>query len=526
MDYLTLLQRPILAVKYDQSSRSLKTAGGGPLDDFWYQPATNSDDTDPATLFRSVAWVYRSVDLRAHAVASMPFRITSANGETELDTSDNYQNKLGWLPNPRRLFYLTEAALTCYGSAYWWRERNRVVTKAARYMRPDTVTPQIDATGLTGFVRIANGERKEATLQDVVYFWQPDAWVELGPPESSPLMAAIAASGVLYNLNQFSAAYFKRGAIKATLLTVQGAPVAAERDRLKTWWRQMVSGVRNAWSAELVNADAVTPVVIGEGLKELSSAELTAEKRQDIATALGIPSSVIFSESAGGLGGSGVVTQDEAHFYSKTIVPECELIAEALNEQVLEAIGYRLEFLPQTLDVFQEDENQRAAAFASYVAAGLPVDLVAEMLGLELPPNWTYEMLREQREKREEQAKEQFGMETPQEQPQEGEDEEDDDEDERDAKALADLRAWRRKSAKRGKLATFDSEWIPATVVDDVKAHGSNGWRDALDGVIAVYAGEEPAIERTPSIATDTTELVAALRSATEALLHGQPQPE
>ena len=99
MDYLTLLQRPILAVKYDQSSRSLKTAGGGPLDDFWYQPATNSDDTDPATLFRSVAWVYRSVDLRAHAVASMPFRITSANGETELDTSDNYQNKLGWLPN-------------------------------------------------------------------------------------------------------------------------------------------------------------------------------------------------------------------------------------------------------------------------------------------------------------------------------------------------------------------------------------------------------------------------------------------
>ena len=267
--------------------------------------------------------------------------------------------------------------------------------------------------------------------------------------------------------------------------------------------------------------------MIGEGLKELSSAELTSEKRQDIAQALGIPMSVMFSESANGLGGEGVATQDKLHFYEETIIPECEAIAETLNEQMLEPLGLSVEFLPDTLDVFQEDERQRSAAFATYVNAGLPIDLVGEMLGLELPPGWTYDKLRQMREEIEERQRVQAAARVPGTTGQEAQaGRAPTSDDERDAKALADLRAWRRKSAKRGRLAEFDSEWIPAPLVDDIKAHGSNGWRDALDGVIAVYAGEEPAIERTPSIAADTTELVAALRSATEALLHGQPQPE
>jgi hypothetical protein len=156
------------------------------------------------------------------------------------------------------------------------------------------------------------------------------------------------------------------------------------------------------------------------------------------------------------------------------------------------------------------------------VGAGLPIDLVAEMLGLELPASWTIDMLRQRREENEQRMQEQMEADS------DGMQDEEDEDEERQAKALADLRAWRRKSAKRGKLADFVSDYIPGAVVDDIKAHGANGWRDALDGVIAVYEGEEPepepAAKTLPS--TDTTELVAALRSATEALLHGHKQPE
>lgn len=541
MDYLSLLQRPFYETKYNPATKGLSTS---PLDDFWYQDAKHDDDTDPASLFRAVPWLYRGVQLRANAVAAMPFVVM--RGETEIDSSDDYKNVLGWLPNPRRLFYMTEAALCCFGAGYWWNERNRVATKAVRYVVPSTVEPVIEADGLKAFIRSANGRRVQVPPETLTYFWHPDPWVELGPPLSSPVMAAIAASGVLYNLNQFSAAYFKRGAIKATLLTVQGAPVAQERDRLKTWWRQLVSGVKNAWTTEIVNADAVTPVVIGEGLAELANAELTAEKRQDIAQALGIPQAVMFSESAKGLGGAGVANADERRFYADTVIPDCIAIADAVNEQKLAAQGLRLVFRPETLDVFQEDEAARATAFSAYVSAGLPIDLVAEMLGLELPASWSYDDLRKRREENEAQAKEQFGMEQAQQPP---DDPDDDPDDEAQAKTLADLRAWRRKSSKRGRLADFISDHIPAAVMDDVKAHSANGWRDALDGVIAayeffsepdtansaknamggviaVYEGEdaqpEPAAKAAPI--PDTTELVAALRSATEALLHGQPE--
>jgi len=512
MDYLTLLQRPFYETKYNTATKSVSTS---PLDDFWYQDAKSDDDTDPASLFRAVPWLYRGVQLRANAVAAMPFVVM--RGETEIDSSDDYQNALGWLPNPRRLFYMTEAALCCFGAGYWWNERNRVATKAVRYVVPSTVEPVIEADGLKGFIRTANGRRVQVPPETLTYFWQPDPWVELGPPMSSPVMAAIAASGVLYNLNQFSAAYFKRGAIKATLLTVQGAPVAQERDRLKTWWRQLVSGVKNAWTTEIVNADAVTPVVIGEGLAELANAELTAEKRQDIAQALGIPQAVMFSESAKGLGGAGVANADERRFYADTVIPDCIAIADAVNEQKLAAQGLRLVFRPETLDVFQEDEAARATAFSAYVSAGLPVEVVGPMLGVELPEGWTWDKIAAMKEEAAQQMADAM---------QPSQDSEDDpDDDEAQAKTLADLRAWRRKSSKRGKLADFISDHIPPAVMDDVKAHSANGWRDALDGVIAVYEGEdaqpEPAAKAAPI--PDTTELVAALRSATEALLHGQP---
>lgn len=504
MQPITLLQQPFLKTQRNPATKAIDLS---PLGDYWYAPRQDEDAPDPAMLFRAVPWLARSVQLRSNAVASMPFDIM--RGETVFDSSVEYQNKLGWLPNPRRLLYLTEAARSCSGSAYYWREHNRITTTGLRYIRWDTVEPEIDGKlGLTGFVRTVNGRRMNVPVETIVYHWMADPYVEFGPPTISPVMAALAASGVLYNLDRFASAYFARGAIKATLLTVSGAPVATERDRLKTWWKDLVSGIKNAFATEIINADSVTPVVIGEGLAELSNATLTAEKRQDIATALGVPQSVIFSESAKGLGGGGVAAQDDAHFYNKTIIPECEAIADVWNEQLLEPLGLKLVFRPETLDVFQEDENQRATAFSAYVAAGLPLEVAGEMLGLELPQGWTWEKIAAEKEKaREEMAAAMQGA---------GDQGQDDAEDTA-MRAVDDLRKWRIKSAKRGKLAPFTSDWIPVAVMDEIKAHGTNGWRDALDNVIVAYTGETP--EPVPVPVADTTELVAALKAATEALL-------
>ena len=478
-------------------------------------PSKASDQT--TTYYRGVAWLMRSVEMRSNAVASVPFRIM--RGETEIDNSVTWKNTIGVMPDPYRLLWLVEAAL-CFGPAYLWREVNRVKTTGLRYIVPATIEPKIDeVAGLTGFVRNIGTKRVEVPAETLLYFWKPDPFVELGPPQVTPVGAALAASGVLYNLDQFTAAFWGRGAIKATMLTVEGAPTKEAKDELKRWWEKVVTGINNAFSARVINA-SVKPIVIGEGLEGLQNNDLTNKQREDICTAFGIPFSVMNSTAAGGLGGGGVVSQDEMHFYDKTIRPECNFIAGALNDQLFTPMGLRIEFMLDGLDVFQEDENQRAASFKVYVDAGLPLEVVGEMLGIELPDGWTWERIAKEKEDRAAQVAAQM---QPAQIAAPGQPPEPDDEEQPEQPAkpnpfaskamLDDLRKWRAKSKKRGALADFESDAIPLGVMEAVKSHGENGWQAALDAAIAQTIPPTPA--------KDIGDLVQALTRATEALRNG-----
>lgn len=342
--------------------------------------------------YQAVPWLFRSVEMRANSVAKMPFRITQKGSKSKdaIDESADYQNAVGFLPNPVDFLWRLEAAASIWGAGYYWHSYNRVRTLGLRYLIPVTVQPEIDdETGLTGFTRWVNGQPRLASTRDIVHFWRPDPFVEIGPPEGSPVKAALAAAGVLLNVDLFAATFFQRGAIKATLLTVEGNPPKTEREALKTWWERIVSGIRNAFSTEVISS-SVKPVQIGEGINDLANTTLTEEKKADIAVAMGVPQSVIFSGSATGLGGGGVVRQDDKHFYDKTILPDCGWIQATLNDQVMHPNGYHWEFLPETLDIYQVEESALARSFQLYVDIGLPKSLAAQMVGIELPPGWDY----------------------------------------------------------------------------------------------------------------------------------------
>ena len=460
------------------------------------------------TYYRRVPWLFRSVELRADAVSSAPFRIM--RGETEIDHSATWKDTTGLLPEPSDLLWQIEAALTLWGTAYLWRERNRVKRLPLRYIVPATVEPEIDEmAGLQGFWRTLGAGRKWATPDDLLYFWKPDPTVELGPPTISPVTAAMSAAGVLYSIDAFAAAFVNRGAIKATLLTVEGNPTEEEKKRLKSWWNRAVAGIGNAFSSNVFSA-AVKPVIVGEGLESLANTELTAVRREDIATAMGIPQTLLESTYAGGIGGGGVVTQDEKHFFDKTVRHECEFIAGVLNDQLWKPQGLRMEWLLDTLDVFQADEHERATSFKLYADAGLPKSLVAEMLGLELPDGWTYEDLDpdEPEPQPVPPALDPFAGQQP-EQPQEVEYE--DDKEDVARKALLDLRAWRRKSKKAGRLAEFVSEVIPDAMMTAIRSAGDE-WLVALDAAI------EDAVAPAQPVPAGVGDLVKALRDATAAL--------
>ena len=393
------------------------------------------------------------VQMRADAVGSMPFAIYS--GEDIIDESEQWENKVGFLPNPRRTLRLLEMSLALMGRAYQYRVMQGRNTVRLKYLNPETIRPKLDEDkGLIGFIRTLPGGQRFLPVEDIIYYWLEDPYKEIGPPDSCPGKAALMASGVLANVDEFMAGFFKRGAIKAMLLTVQGQPPPAERKKLEEWWGRVVSGVKNAFGAHVVNADQIKPVVVGEGLKELENNTLSSDKRNDIATALGVPVTKLFSGSAGGLGGGGIVEQDDFRFMQDTIVPECEFVASVLNEQVFESLGLRFEFRPETLDVFQQDEKERAGAFALYCQAGMPPSVVAEMLGLELPDGVSYDSLDEWELEKFERSAAVYGERMGQQQASNARDDED--------SFKSHLDKWQRKAVKRGpgKAVPFESEYI------------------------------------------------------------------
>lgn len=341
--------------------------------------ADAAERTKGAMLFGSVPWLHRGVDLRAGAVASMPFAIM--RGKTDMDSSDEWENKVGFLPNPVNLLWLIEASLTMANRAYLYRDLLGSRTLDVRYITPTGVKPKFDRThGLVGFERAVVGIPKMFPPEAFVYFWKPDPYKEIGPSDNSPAQAAAAAAGVLMNVDAFAAAFFGRGAIKATILSVPGSMSKEERDRLKSWWDGLVGGIRNAWKAAVVNADEVKPTIVGEGIESLKNTELTREKREDISTALGIPQTLLFSDAAT----NATAGEDQLHFLKHTIVPECEFIQSILNEQVFEPMGMRFEFRPETMSEFQEDETKRSTALQQLTSAGLDLIVALEVLGYEL----------------------------------------------------------------------------------------------------------------------------------------------
>jgi HK97 family phage portal protein len=343
---------------------------GGPSD-------TNGGlDFSPLDLFARVPWLYRAVDLRAKAVSSVPYALYKGKSKTDLVEAPAYESILRGM---KQRLYLTEAALCLYGKSYWVTDTNRWgLNITPRWIVPTTMSEEYGENGLTGFVRTLKNQEYRLAPEQVVYFWTPSLTTELGPGVP-PAAVALHAAGVLHNLDAYVEQYFQRGAIRSTMLVVEGNPPPAERDRIKGLWRRIM-GIKQAYDAEIFS-DKVKAQTIGDTARDTAAVELTGQKREDVATALGVPQTLLFSNAAN----FATAMADRLNLYDETIIPECDLIEEVVNEQLLKPLGLRLEFQPKRLEVYQESEVQKADALTKLT--GKPILSVNEARAmLEMDP--------------------------------------------------------------------------------------------------------------------------------------------
>lgn len=339
--------------------------------------AWTPEDDDPdsgAALFgvrrarRAVGTLYRCVDIRAKAVSHTPFRIEQAGRELPPDdpTASALTGRL------RRMLYLSEAALCTYAAAYWELGTNRVgLNLTPFWLAPQTVTPITTTAGIEGFRRTAPGGVAEfrqrvgrsepPQFKGLLYTWLPGIEDELAP-DIAPARVALLDAGVVNGLNEVLAAFFKRGMVKVTLLTVEGNPPAAEMEKVQSWWRRLVSGSRSAFRSVAVRA-SVKPTVIGEGVKDISAPGIRTAHRTGVAETMGVPQSLLMSEVLAG----GTADAEMLGFYEFTVLPQCELIEAAFNEQYLSRLNMRMAFEPEKLAVRQAAELAKAEAVARLI---------------------------------------------------------------------------------------------------------------------------------------------------------------
>lgn len=472
-------------------------------------------DDDPRQYYKIVPTLFRGVSKRANAISTLPWALVQ--GETDYDTSEDYQNKAGLVKNMSQMLYLIEFSLVMSGRAYWKREKNPAGYDKLRHLDPTSL--QLDekraVNGELVWKRYENNVVREYTTKEIIYLWYPDPYVEIGPPDAWPVKTALMACGVLANIDEFAKAYFERGAIKATLFSMSGAS-RQTAEEFETWWKRFINGIKNVFTTKVINADKVEPIVVGEGIKELAETTVAPEKREEIAQALDIPMSLLFANAAN----YATAERDKLNWYEDTIVPESKLIASILNDQIFTDLGLRFEFRHETLSIFQEDEKERSMALGYLFNAEVPLDIAMRILGFDLDEE-QWKRIEEQVREKEEQAEELVGQLTDNQnqgaavQPEDPKDKPDPFQEKGvDMQAIgSELGRWQSKcisAVKRGETAS-SVDFIPVAIPADVFERVSDGLKEAATDtdVKDVFVGAmlEPA-EPTTAPANDALMLI------------------
>jgi HK97 family phage portal protein len=348
-----------------------------------------TDNNKERELYGRVAAVYRVANMTADTIANIPFAVLDNRGEI-VDQSEDWQNVVGFMDNPRELLRLWRLSLFMTGSAYGFMEGNRQV-RNLRYIVPTSISPIIDAEyGLTGFHRTVGNATRHYTLKDNRIFWmfRQDHTTEVAPSQNTEMRALMAAAGVLYYSDYYVENFFQRGGIKPSLLFVQGSPTREDRERIEHVWDKISRGFYK-YLGKVFNAETMTVQTIGDGIENMSKTELHDSKVADVAMAAGLPLSLLLANSAN----YATARIEKQTWLRDTITPWAEWFAEEMNKKLFKPLGYQFEFHFEAKTEMQEEERERAYAFQAYSAAGIPLSVAAQIVGVDLPAGMEYEQL-------------------------------------------------------------------------------------------------------------------------------------
>lgn len=335
----------------------------------WLNRMVEYPKIDTSLSYAKVPLVFRAIRLRADAIRSIPVKISSVRGRVQRPWM--FAEQIG------SLLWRTSASLDLAGAAYWEKIINPAgIVKDVRYRNPYDMTVGYRDGKLT-FRQSSSRATWTNDLNgdcEIVYFTEYDPSQDLLPGVGAA-MVALQDVQLMHYMTRFASAFFEGGAMPMTLLGIDTHD-KSEIAKTESWFRRMTSGVNNAFRILGVRAQSIQPQILTPPIKDLTIPDLDEKARREIAWAFGIPQTML--EDAANYATAG---EHRLSFWEDTIRPRSSMIADTINQQLLNPLGCKLEFDLEALPVFQEDENTRSERFARLVQCQIPLPLAAEMAG-------------------------------------------------------------------------------------------------------------------------------------------------
>jgi len=319
------------------------------LEDFlpaaWTGAFGDGDAVDVETAYERVAVVRTAVTLRANALASLPWEITTRRGSLVAFDAERLA----------ALIRSVEIDLCLYGAAYLLRDP--AAPLGLRRLHPRTITPITDPKrGLVGFIRRANNtEIRLEPETELLHIWEPSVRGEVEPGVGL-VTTALTQARALLAAERYQTAYFERGAVRPTVWMFAQRPTDAERSRFEQWLRQLVSGIRNAFR-HLALSSEIKTVTLGDTLSDAVQPELLQRAAELMLTAFQVPMSVVFSSASN----YATARRDYQTFILLTILARAREVAAMLQPHFA-AYNQTLRCNEARIDAVQNEELEKAEA--------------------------------------------------------------------------------------------------------------------------------------------------------------------
>ena len=339
--------------------------------------------------YAAVPLLYRAVMLRAQSIAAVPFFVFDGEDAVDWPFEEDYSE----------LVFMIELALMLKGAAYILKIRDGMDIVRLKWMNPITMNwawieeskRKNPETGMVEDVPAHNEYTQEIgdktygpwTDDDIISFREPSITSDVGPG-LAPAEVALTASKLRLNIDEFAAAFFEHGGQPVTLLTTESKMSDTERDRAEMFFKRTVTGVRNAFRTLFLRAKIDAKVLTPE-LKSMAMDELTKRSVLDIGAALQVPRSLLESDAAN----FATSQTDLQMFWDMTVRPRLPMYQRRINKSLFGNIreDYRLEYAPENLAIYQEDEVKRSGALVNLTNAGVGLDQAMLMLGYDPSEN-------------------------------------------------------------------------------------------------------------------------------------------